>query len=175
MKLVFPFPLALLIMGLQLSGPARVSFNLQRPHPNVRLRGGNSLADALGLSDETEIASLETQLSASLLEAAKTGNVDEVEEAVRNGAKVNTADHTSRTALHFAAKHGHTAVVEKLVLFGADLTSKDLGNSTALHTACARGHVETARKLIALGADVNVRGHCWQRPLHYAAANGHNE
>ena len=96
-------------------------------------------------------------LAGPIHEAAKAGNVAEVERLVATGADVNAKDAARKTALHWAAEKGHLGVVQVLVAKGANVNAKDLTNWTPLHLAVYDDHEAIVKLLIAKGADVNAK------------------
>ena len=94
----------------------------------------------------------------SIREAARTGNIEAVKQAIAAGADVNAKDHYKITALHYAAdSDGHKEVAELLIAKGADVNAKNKLGSTPLHYPAFNGHKEIAELLIAKGADVNAK------------------
>ncbi|MEM9073151.1 MAG: ankyrin repeat domain-containing protein [Myxococcota bacterium] len=82
----------------------------------------------------------------ALYEAAKAGNVDEVEFWLDAGADPN-AQHVEfgSTPLIAAAENGHLAAAKVLVLGGAQLDVRsDWDKCTALEAAEAKGHSDVA-------------------------------
>ncbi len=119
----------------------------------------------------------------ALIQAAKDGNIEALNQAIDDGADINTKDDGGQTPLHFAADSGHREIAELLIAKGADVNAKDGGlvpplhfESTPLHSAVGGNHKEVAELLIAKGADVNAKGVLdGNTPLHWAAWNGHTE
>lgn len=62
----------------------------------------------------------------TLLEAAKSGGLEQVRTIVRDRPPfINQRDEQGATALHYAAFGGHSAVVELLVEYGANINALD--------------------------------------------------
>lgn len=61
----------------------------------------------------------------TLIDAAKYGDLEAVEDFIDVGKGLDEADVEQRTALHFAAGAGHGAVVQALVAAGADQAARD--------------------------------------------------
>ena len=61
----------------------------------------------------------------TLIDAAKYGDLEAVEDFIDVGRGLDEADVEQRTALHFAAGAGHGAVVQALVAAGADQAARD--------------------------------------------------
>lgn len=89
---------------------------------------------------------------ASLLNAAATGSVTNVEQALRDGAQLDAGDARGYTALMKAAARGHAEVVRLLLAKKADVQRKAAdGKTTALGLAV--DDFPIAQLLIAAKAD----------------------
>jgi ankyrin repeat protein len=84
----------------------------------------------------------------TLIDAAKRGDIWQVETSLTLGAAPNAKDDTGATSLHFAAREGHLPVVERLLDGGASLDTKDDGGSTPLHSAAEGGHEAVVELLL---------------------------
>ena len=82
----------------------------------------------------------------SLRIAANSGDLEEVERLLNEGADINARAMNGMTPLILASQMGHTKVVEVLLHRGADVNAKSNAGSTALMLAKERGH----KKIIAL-------------------------
>jgi hypothetical protein len=69
-----------------------------------------------------------------LIRAATRGDVAGVENALDNGANINTRE-DDNTALNYAVANGHTGVVEKLIERGADVNAKSEESSLPIGDA----------------------------------------
>jgi hypothetical protein len=79
-----------------------------------------------------------TMSDESLFEAARTGNVAEVRDAIRSGANpncLNSAD-SGRTPLMSACEQGHVQAVQMLLSNGANPSVEAKDGTTAAHVAC---------------------------------------
>ena len=93
-----------------------------------------------------------------LSEAAFTGDIAAMKQALADGADPNTKDPQSgSTLLATAALMGHTEVVALLLEHGADVNAKSRDGGTALHTAAFLGRAETVKRLLEKGADTTLR------------------
>ena len=91
-----------------------------------------------------------------LIEAARRGHVQVVEELIRAGANVNVKNKYQWTALHCASYRGHWSVVKRLCAAGADVNLQDQWGRTSLMRAVMWGSDEIVCELIRAGASVNV-------------------
>ncbi len=90
-------------------------------------------------------------------EAAKAGEVAQVELLIEAGTDVDEKDAGLKSALHWAADLGHIDVVQVLVANGTDVDAKDFSGMTGLFLASLGSHEGIVRILIAEGADVNAK------------------
>ncbi|MGF1677259.1 MAG: ankyrin repeat domain-containing protein, partial [Rivularia sp. (in: cyanobacteria)] len=94
--------------------------------------------------------------NASLLEAARSGDIKRVQNFLSAGASPSVSDGDGTTALMFAANSGYTEIVRILIDSGANINyqRKSYG-LTALMLACATNKLDIVRLLISKGADIN--------------------
>jgi ankyrin repeat protein len=124
------------------------------------------------------VAELERHLSpeeanAALLEAAEKNDAPKIQDLLRQGCDIDTANTNGWTALTFAAKAGNKAIVEFLVRNGANVnhqTSTSVGG-TVLCFAAGGNNPAVVDYLIAKGADVNGKSRNGMTPLIYACAH----
>ena len=91
-------------------------------------------------------------------DAASTGNLSVVKQALANGINPNTKDPKSGgTLLASAALMGHTEIVALLLEHGTDVNVRSKDGGTALHAAAFLGRVETVKLLLNKGADTTLR------------------
>lgn len=88
-----------------------------------------------------------------LSQAAKSGNVEAIQAALKAGVNVNTKFDIGKTALILAAERGRNAAVEALIDAGADLYALDNNNWDALAHAGEGQHISTFKLLLAKGFD----------------------
>ena len=117
-----------------------------------------------------------------LMEAAREGHDQVVEELIREGAHANVKNTLQRTALYYASWNGHWNVVKRLLAAGADINVPDEWGATPLMKAAKEGRDEIMCELIRAGASVNVvtsqglgygRLAAGSTALHFAAKNNH--
>ena len=114
-----------------------------------------------------------TQIN-SLLDAAKAGDLEAVEDYIAIGRDVNEADQGGRTPLHFAAGVGACDVARELLAAGASLTAVDSEGNMPLHYAAGYGRGALVEMLVAAGAPgaaENARG---QSPVELVTSEPRN-
>jgi ankyrin repeat protein len=110
-------------------------------------------------------------------DAAARGDVATVQELLRSGADVNTAQGGGMTALHWAAQRGDLALAEVLIYSGANVNAGTrIGRYTPLHLATRGGHGDIVAALLRAKADPNATTtNSGVTPLHLAAVAGKPE
>jgi ankyrin repeat protein len=103
------------------------------------------------------LASSSSLMAGPIHEAAKAGEVAQVEILIQAGADVDEKDAGSKTALHWAADLGHIGVVQVLVANGTNVDAKDFSGMTGLFLASLGSREGIVRLLIAEGANVNAK------------------
>ncbi len=94
-------------------------------------------------------------LDRALYEAAKDGDLDEVNQIILAGANVNGIVEGDGSPLIGAAQSGVLAVARRLLDAGADPSLPVEGDGSPLIHAAARGHLDIVTLLLQRGADVN--------------------
>jgi ankyrin repeat protein len=97
------------------------------------------------------------QLNNELINAAKNGNINEIERLVKKGASIDAKDKDDWTALMWAAWGGYTQTCEFLLDHNASIDAKDYGGRTALMKAAFKGRTQTCALLLEKGADLNMK------------------
>lgn len=112
----------------------------------------------------------------ALHDAAKKGDVNEINRLLDQGAAIAELDDAGEPALLTAALAGQVDVVKLLLDRGADINHRNKGGLTALHAAAYGGHVDVVRLLLDRGAAVNEAKNLYHMsPLHAAAEEGHKD
>ena len=98
--------------------------------------------------------------SIELLECARYGEVEELQQLLDAGVPVDFVDDGGNAALHKASANGHLGVVERLLAAGASVDLPNESGNRPLHWAVQQGHLEVTQALLASGkADVLVQNH----------------
>jgi hypothetical protein len=106
-----------------------------------------------------------------LLQAARTGDVAGVRQALSAGAPIDGGDPKwGETALMRAAAFGQRATVQALLAAGASPRAESAGKRTALHAAAEGGDVAIVRDLLAKGLPVDGGADRGDTPLTLACA-----
>ncbi len=115
-----------------------------------------------------------TDFPRPVADAAARGDVAQVQELLRNGADVNTAQGDGMTALHWAASRGELPLTEVLITSGANVgAGTRIGRYTPLHLASRGGYRDVVEALLRAKADPNAKTtNSGVTPLHLAAAAG---
>jgi len=88
----------------------------------------------------------------TLFEAARAGDLADVQLHIRNNVAIDGRDESGETPLMLAAANGRLEVVEWLVWNGAAVNGTDPHGLTALYWATFHGHFDVARFLEENGA-----------------------
>lgn len=107
---------------------------------------------------------------------ARNGTLDEVKEALKEGANVNEKNDEWCTPLMFAAEeNSDPMVIKTLIDAGAILESKTKGGATPIMGAVQKNpNIEVLKMLLKEGANVNKENEIGFTPLIYAAIYNSN-
>jgi ankyrin repeat protein len=111
-------------------------------------------------------------LTEALFEAAKNGDLDQVQRLVESGADVNAVGEHSITPFLWAYFSGHTEVVKYLLSRGGNVNYDGFSEGTLLTLAAFTGDVASISYLLDVGAEIDhamPRG--GETALHHAADN----
>ena len=105
-------------------------------------------------------------------EAARTGNIEQVKQQIKNGVEVDAVTEFNCGAIYFAANRNQAEVIKLLAAEGANVNLRDTDYGfTPVQMAAWLGHTEATDVLIDAGATRgDVVGSCFA-----AASNGHAE
>ncbi|XP_044135530.1 GA-binding protein subunit beta-1 isoform X3 [Bufo gargarizans] len=113
-------------------------------------------------------------LGKKLLEAARSGQDDEVRILMANGAPFTT-DWLGTSPLHLAAQYGHYSTTEVLLRAGVSRDARTKVDRTPLHMAASEGHANIVEVLLKHGADINAKDMLKMTALHWATEHNHQE
>ncbi|XP_041916834.1 GA-binding protein subunit beta-1 isoform X3 [Alosa sapidissima] len=113
-------------------------------------------------------------LGKKLLEAARSGQDDEVRILMANGAPFTT-DWLGTSPLHLSAQYGHYSTTEVLLRAGVSRDARTKVDRTPLHMAASEGHASIVEVLLKHGADVNAKDMLKMTALHWATEHNHRE
>ncbi|QQR49366.1 ankyrin repeat domain-containing protein [bacterium] len=108
-----------------------------------------------------------------LFNAVETGNIEYLQEFLRNGIDVNTKNDYDETLLHIAASRGQSECVQELLAHNADFEAIELDGMTPLYYA---SNTACTQLLLEKGANPNICDTCYHEiPLHEAVQTGNLE
>lgn len=109
-----------------------------------------------------------------IIDAAKSGNVHDIERCILRGASVNEQDGNGFSPLMWASWNGHRAAVDFLIAQDALVNQTTTAGDFALYDAAVNGHHGVCEALIKAGAEpwMKYQG----RPIwQWTAEQGHHE
>ncbi len=110
--------------------------------------------------NQSEVVAMLTEGGATifddLLEAAGSGEAEDVQRHLERGADLSAVDEVGNTALHLASAGGYLDVAEILIEAGIDVNARNQWQATPLHYAAGFGHHDLVKFLVSRGADENV-------------------
>jgi len=99
----------------------------------------------------------DNKLLCDLIQAAKEGNINVVNEAIASGADVNAFGVDGESAFHAAVHRGNEAIIKILLDAGADIEKlTEYNQSNPLTIAASTGNFEAVNTLIKAGANYNI-------------------
>merc|ERR1712205_22517 len=111
--------------------------------------------------------------SVSLHDAARRGDLQKVQEFLKDGKDVNSKDFKGVTPLGYAVGHDQLSTVKVLVDAKANVNDADSAGNSAVHFAAGYGRVKVLEHLLARGAAVSKANKMGMTPL--AAAQQNNQ
>ena len=106
--------------------------------------------------------------AAGLIEAVRSGNVEEVSRLLSSGADPNTQGPLGNSVLILSTVRGNKEIVKMLLEKGADVNARSQRGNTALMIAAWWGYPEVVKLLLDKGADQNATGRRGLTPLQIA-------
>ncbi len=108
-----------------------------------------------------------------VVDAAKTGNVEQMRSLLKQGVDVNAAEGDGMTALHWAAFRDDPDIAEILLYAGANVGARTRVNAiTPLILAARNGSASMVEMMLDAGADANAAMTTGTTPLMSAATSG---
>jgi len=117
---------------------------------------------------KTLTAAEQEVLNWQLIAAAREGNMNAINQAIKDGADINARDEDKITSLHWAVRGRHIAAVITLLEAGAEIDIRNESDYTPLHWAAFNGDTATMDILIAFGADLAAEDKCGRTPISIA-------
>ncbi|UYV81345.1 hypothetical protein LAZ67_20000861 [Cordylochernes scorpioides] len=123
------------------------------------------------LVDMTDTSELNTPLESTskLFRALKQENISEFEDAIKEGAVVNSRNKFSKTPLHLASYKGNDKIVALLLQNKADPKIMDNKGLTPLHYAAEASHLKVVEMLLSHGAIYNATDKNGVSPCQYTS------
>ena len=149
-----------------------LGWSLSHPDSN-----GETPRDIIKRSGHLELRELEG-LVTSMIEAARTGSVDEIKKLIRRGFSPLMFDAEGRSALHEAIISSQVNVVEYLLNGKASKLLTHWDKTTQefpLHAAARLGFVKALELMLGNIPDINIYIHGFGTALYYAAMGGHTD
>jgi hypothetical protein len=115
-----------------------------------------------------------TQLNEQLFNAAKAGNIAQLNSLLEQGAQINTANANRETPLHAAAALGRNAAANLLLQRGSNPNATTSTGWTPLHSAARFSHPQIAKLLVTYGSRINSRNNQGKTPFALATQVGAN-
>lgn len=159
---------------IRTNGPMAVQKYMTDPKILEKFRGlpgfpsGAPPAGAAAEATAPEPAATETPVQeeiTNLIEAAKFGDVEAVEDLVAVGKDPNESDQEGRSPLHYACAYDHVEVLQELMKGGADIEKTDSKGNTALHYAAGYARADHIKVLVEAGANKAVKNQMDKTPL----------
>ncbi len=111
-----------------------------------------------------------------LMEAAKNNDLKKMEDLIKQGANVNSADDKGRTPLMYAAQAGSMQAMETLVKkHNANVNAKDTNDQTALMKSAIMGKNDGVKFLLDNKAKIDAYDRFGRTALTYSARANHTE
>jgi ankyrin repeat protein len=110
----------------------------------------------------------------SIHDAARTGDLEQLQKMVVQGADVNKKTTNDETPLMLAALAGNGEIVNYLLQRGANIDARNAAGMTSVHAAAYAGHSDIVRLLAAKGGNLNDASNRFGvTPLHVASEENH--
>jgi len=104
----------------------------------------------------------------TLHDAVARGDLEEVENLLKQGYDAMRADELNRSPLHVAAAYKHADIVRLLIQYGADVNVQDINKNTPLHLAVIGNRLDIVNLLLKAGADLKANDIFKNTPIDLA-------
>jgi hypothetical protein len=112
--------------------------------------------------------------AATIHDAAKSGDLAQVQRLIVDGADVNERAVREETPIMIATLAGQGEIVNYLLQRGADIDARNASGLSTLHAAAYSGQTDIVKLLVAKGAKVNDAANRFKvTPLHLASEENH--
>jgi len=119
--------------------------------------------------DNVSIHAMDADMAGeALVNAARLGNIDNVQALIDAGADVNVQSNNGYTALIWAVRKNSLPIAQALLAAGANINLQDYVGCTALIWAVRYNSLPIVQALLAAGADVNVEDSSGHSSLWWA-------
>ncbi len=120
-------------------------------------------------------ADSDLSVNARLLVAARNGDAETVDRALKEGASPNARNRLGETVLLIALKKNDEAMARTMLAAGADVNLAAVNGVTPLMAAAHGGQKEIAETLLARGAKVDAVDRLDKNAMTYAAGEGRTD
>merc|ERR1719331_1886993 len=113
--------------------------------------------------------------SVSLHDAARRGDLQRLQEFLKDGKNVNSKDFKGVTPLGYAVGHDQLSVVKVLIDAKANINDVDSAGNSAVHFAAGYGRVKVLEHVLARGANPSQVNQQGQTPMAVAQQNNQQQ
>merc|ERR1712100_889717 len=113
--------------------------------------------------------------SVSLHDAARRGDLQKVQEFLKDGKDVNSKDFKGVTPLGYAVGHDQLSTVKVLIDAKANINDVDSAGNSAVHFAAGYGRVKVLEHLLAHGGNASKVNQMGLTPLGAAKQNNQQQ
>ena len=103
-----------------------------------------------------QLAAIDKELKIGLIQAVNRGEVDKVEQLLRDGADSNAKNDKGEPMMYLAASVNSPDCIQLLNEYGADINAPLEKGYTPMMVAANKGNIEALRMLSHLGADATI-------------------
>lgn len=107
--------------------------------------------------------------------AVAKGDINEIEQQVKNGANINSLAGDGLATLHWSIANDNSEILEKLLNMGADPNVQTTEGATPIMNAVQSNKINHLNLLLKAGASVNFTDNRGFTALHRASEMGHEE